>query len=109
VLYQFSHGVNANIIVDRFNVRAFTMREYVDIVVDVLIFRISSLVDIFLYLMVHIYLGLWMYFFHACSLPNVCGAIHESHILLSQKANKWVTTILADYYFRWKSCNFIVL
>jgi hypothetical protein len=39
VLYQFTHGVNANIIVDRFNVGAFTMRKYVDIVVDFLIFR----------------------------------------------------------------------
>jgi len=39
VLYQFAHGVNANIIVDRFNVGAFTMRKYVDIVVDALIFK----------------------------------------------------------------------
>jgi hypothetical protein len=39
VLYQFAHGVNANIIVDRFNVGAFTMRKYVDVVVDFLIFR----------------------------------------------------------------------
>jgi hypothetical protein len=39
VLYQFAHGVNTNIIVDRFNVGAFTMHKYVDIVVDALIFR----------------------------------------------------------------------
>jgi hypothetical protein len=33
VLYQFFHGLSANIMVDRFNVVVFMMCEYVDIVV----------------------------------------------------------------------------
>jgi hypothetical protein len=37
MLYRSTHGVNANSIVDRFNVGASTMHKYVDIVVDVLI------------------------------------------------------------------------
>jgi hypothetical protein len=39
VLCRYAHGVNANIIVNRFNVKAYTMCKYVDIVIDVLIFR----------------------------------------------------------------------
>jgi hypothetical protein len=37
LLYQYAHGVSANIIVDKFNVEVFTMRKYVDIIVNVLI------------------------------------------------------------------------
>jgi hypothetical protein len=37
VLYRFAHGVNGNIIANRFNVGAFTMRKYVDILVNALI------------------------------------------------------------------------
>jgi hypothetical protein len=33
-------------------------------------------------------------FFHACGLPNVCGTIDGSHILFSQKSNKWVIAIV---------------
>jgi hypothetical protein len=39
VLYQFAHGFSANIIAKRFNVGAFIMHKYVDIVIDVLISR----------------------------------------------------------------------
>jgi hypothetical protein len=37
VLYRFAHGVSANIIANRINVGASTMRKYVDIVVNALI------------------------------------------------------------------------
>jgi hypothetical protein len=37
VLYSFAYGANANIIVNRFNVGAFTMHKYVDIVINVLV------------------------------------------------------------------------
>jgi len=39
-------------------------------------------------------------FFNACGLPNVCGAIDGSHILLSQMLNKQVITILTNYFYR---------
>jgi hypothetical protein len=93
VLYQFAHGVNANIIANRFNVGASTMCKYVAIVVNALISKdklfsrnISIPYGPCLRRIMH---G----FFHACGLPNVCGTIDGSHILLSQKPNKWVTTI----------------
>jgi hypothetical protein len=55
---------------DRFNVEAFTMPKYVDIVVDALISKdkLFSLIY-FLYLMVHTYLGLWMEFFMHVAYP----------------------------------------
>ncbi len=111
VLHWFAHGVNANIIVDRFNVGASTMHKYVDILVDALISRDKFFSwCIFIPHGPHLFrIGLWMDFFHASGLPNVFGAIDGSHILLSQKLNKWVTIILANYYCRWKSCNLIFL
>jgi hypothetical protein len=48
-------------------------------------------------------------FFYACGLPNVCGTIDGSHILLSQKLDKQVTIIYVNYYYRYKSCNLIIL
>jgi hypothetical protein len=37
VLYWFVDGANANIIANRFNLGAFTMRKYVDIVINALV------------------------------------------------------------------------
>ncbi len=49
-------------------------------------------------------------FFHACGLPNVCGTIDGSHILFSQKSNKWVIAIVCRiYYYKWRGCNLVVL
>jgi hypothetical protein len=56
VLYQFAHGVNVNIIVDKFNVGAFIMCKYVDIFINVLIFK-DKLFSQY-YFMVCVYLGL---------------------------------------------------
>jgi len=56
VLYRFAHGANVNIIVDKFNVGAFIVCKYVDIVIDALIFK-DKLFSQY-YLMVRAYLGL---------------------------------------------------
>jgi len=61
MLHRFAHGVNVNIIVDKFNVGAFIMCKYVDIVIDALIFK-HKLISQYYYLMVRAYLGLWMDF-----------------------------------------------
>jgi hypothetical protein len=62
VYYQIAHGVNANIIINRFNVGGSILHKYVDIVVDALISRDKLFGCIFLHFMVHAYLGLWMGF-----------------------------------------------
>jgi len=48
-------------------------------------------------------------FFYPYGLPHLCDAIKGSHILLSQKSNKWVITIFVNYYCKHESCNSIVL
>jgi hypothetical protein len=93
VLYWFAHGVSANIITNRFNVGVSIVCKYVDIVVSALISK-DKLFSWYICIphgpcLLKIMHG----FFHACGLPNVCGAIDGSHILLSQKPNKWVTII----------------
>ncbi len=62
MLYQFAHEINANIIVNRLNIEAFTMHNYIDIIVDVLLSKINYILNICLYLIVCTYLGSWMDF-----------------------------------------------
>jgi hypothetical protein len=94
VLYQFAHGVSANMIANRFNVGASTMRKYVDIVVVNALISKDKLFSQYISIphgpcLLRIMHG----FFHANGLPNVCGAIDGYHIFLSQEPNKWVITI----------------
>ncbi len=71
MLYQFAHGVNVNIIVDKFNVGTFIVCKSVDIVIDALILK-DKLFSQY-YFMVRIYLGLWMDFFlHVAYLIMQC-------------------------------------
>ncbi len=109
VLYQFAHGVSANIIVRRFNVGVFTMCKYVDIVVDALIFK-DKLFNQYIFIphdsrLLMIMDGI----LYACGLPNVCGAIDRLYILLSQKLDKHVIIIFVDYYYRQKNYNLAIL
>jgi hypothetical protein len=82
----------------------------VDIVVDVLICR-DKLFNWYIFILHGLHLIKIMDgFFHACGLPNVCGTIDGSHILFSQKSNKWVIAIVCtNYYYRWRGCNLVVL
>jgi hypothetical protein len=84
LLYQYAHGVNANIIVDQFNVEVFTMCKYVDIVVNALISK-DKLFNQYIFIShgPHL-LRIMDGFFHACGLPNVFGTIDGSCIPLSQ-------------------------
>jgi hypothetical protein len=70
VLYWFPDGVNANIIANRFNLRAFTMCKYADIVINVFVSKDNYLVDLFLYFMEFPFLISWMDFF--CMWPTQC-------------------------------------
>jgi hypothetical protein len=101
VLYQFAHGVSANIIADRFNVGYFTMCKYVDIVVNVLIFT-DKLFNQYIFILHDSRLFMIMDgIFYACGLPNVCGTIDRLHIFLSQKLDKHII-IFVDYYYKQK-------
>ncbi len=66
------------------------MCKYVVIVVDALIFKDK------------LFNQLWMEFFYACGLPNVCGTIDRLHILHSKKLDKHVIIIFVDYYYKKK-------
>ncbi len=83
LLYWYAHGVSANIIVDKFNVEVFTMSKYVDIIVNVLIYK-DKLFSWYIFIShgPHL-LRIMDGFFHACGLPNVFGTIDGSS--LSQK------------------------
>jgi len=79
VLYRFVHEVNANIIVNRFNVSIFIMRKYVDIVVDDLIFK-KNLLNQYIFIPHDLCLRRIMdECFDACGIPNVCGTIDGLH------------------------------
>jgi hypothetical protein len=82
---------------------------YVDIVVDALISRDKLFSQYIFILHAPRLLRIMDGFFHACGLPNVCGTIDWSHIPLSQKLDKWVTTTPINYNCRRKSYNSIVL
>jgi hypothetical protein len=102
MLYQFAHGVNANIIADRFNVGVFTMYKYVDIVVDALIFK-DKLFNQYIFIPHDLdLLTIMDGIFYAHGLPNVYGTMDRSHIFLSQKLDKKVIIIFVDYYYRQK-------
>ncbi len=92
--------VSANIIANKFNVGVFTIHKYVDIILDALVFK-DELFNQYIF-MLHgsPLLRIMDGFFNACGLPNVCGAIDGSHILLSQMLNKQVITILTNYFYR---------
>ncbi len=79
MLCQFIHGVNANIIVNRFNVGIFIVRKHVDIVVDALIFE-NKLLNQHIFVPHDLCLRRIMdECFDACRIPNVCGTIDGSH------------------------------
>jgi len=100
LLYRLAYGVHANFILISFiNVGVFVMHKYVDIIVDTLIFGDKLFNQYILYFIMCAYLGSHMGFFYACGLPNVYATIDGSHISFSQKPNKHVITILANYYY----------
>jgi len=106
VLCRYAHGVNANIIVNRFNVKAYTMCKYVDIVIDVLIFRDKLFIRYIFISHSPCLLRIMDEFFHACGLFNVCSTIDESHISLFEKPNKWVIAIPTNYYWKYRCITF---
>jgi len=93
VLYRFAHGVTVNVITNRFNVEASTMCKYVDIVVNTLISKDKLFSRYISIPHGSCLLKIMHKFFHACGLPNVCGTIDGSHIMLSQKQYKRVITV----------------
>jgi hypothetical protein len=81
--------VNVNIIVDKFNVGAFIMRKYVDIVINALIFK-DKLFSQHNF-MVCAYLGIWMDFFmHVAYLMYV--VLLMGHIFRFPKS--WINKLL---------------
>ncbi len=64
---------------DRFNVEAFTMPKYVDIVVDALIFK-NKLLNQYIFIPHDLcFRRIMDECFDACGIPNVCGTIDGLH------------------------------
>ena len=83
VLYRLAHGITAEVIADRFNVGASTVRKYMRIVLDALVSR-DKLFGKYISVpsgarLDRIIAG----FVQSCGLPNVCGSIDGSHIPLN--------------------------
>lgn len=91
VLYQFFHGVSANIMVDRFNFVIFMMCEYVDIVVDFLISRDKLFSWYILHLMFRVYIRLWMDFWMHVIYQMLITSLMD-HILHFFK--NWISELL---------------
>jgi hypothetical protein len=109
VLYRLAHGITAEIIADRFNVGASTVRKYMGIVLDALVSRdklfgkyISVPSDACLDKIIAGYV-------QSCGLPNVCGSIDGSHIPLQRKPDKRQTAVVADFWCRRKCFSSVIL
>ena len=102
VLYRLAHGITAEIIADRFNVGASTVRKYMGIVLDALVSR-DKLFGKYISVpsgarLDRIIAG----YVQSCGLPNVCGSIDGSHIPLQRRPDKRQTAVVADFWCRRK-------
>ena len=109
VLYRLAHGITAEIIADRFNVGASTVRKYMGIVLEALVSRdklfgkyISVLSGARLDRIIAGYV-------QSCGLPNVCESIDGSHIPLQRRPDKRQTTVVSDLWYRRKKFSSVVL
>jgi hypothetical protein len=109
VLYRLAHGITAEIIADRFNVGASTVRKYMGIVLDALVSR-DKLFGKYISVpsgarLDRIITG----YVQSCGLPNVCGSIDGSHIPLQRRPDKHQTPVVADFWCRRKKFSSVVL
>jgi hypothetical protein len=85
-----------------------TIRKYVDIVCDVLIDKDNLFNK---YISIHLGQSLKdiiVHFENLTSIPNICGTIYGTHILLADLSSKKVTLAIGDFFSR-KKLHSIVL
>jgi hypothetical protein len=107
LFYLFAHGANVNINVCIFNVEAFIIYKYIDIVLVFFNFEgINYLISIFVHFIIYIYLRSWVNFwvflvYLMFMLPSI------GHIFDYPKPNKWVlfTTIIVNLQFIYFGSN----
>jgi len=108
VIYQFAHGFSATHMINRFNVGASTIRKYVDIVCDVLIDK-DKLFNKYISIPSGQRLkDVIVHFENLTSIPNMCGTIDGTHILLVNLLNKKITLAIGDFFNK-KKFHSIVL
>jgi hypothetical protein len=94
--------------INRFNVGASTIRKYVDIVCDVLIDK-DKLFNKYISIPSGQRLkDVIVHFENLTSIPNMCGAIDGTHILLANLLNKKITLAIGDFFNK-KKFHSIVL
>jgi len=108
MLYRFVHGYSLDHIEDRLKVAGFTIRKYVDIVSDILSDRDKLLSRCISIPTSPRLLGIIDDFHKITCLPNICGAIDETHIYLSERPNRRVTLVHSNFFKR-KKFHSIVL
>jgi hypothetical protein len=108
VIYRFTHGFSATHLADRLNVDASIIRKYVDIVCDVLIDK-HKLFSKYISIPSSQHLkNVITHFENFTCIPNVCGAIDLTHILLVDLPSKKVTLVISDFFNK-KKFHSIVL
>ena len=97
VLYCLAHGSTAEIIAHRFNIGASTIRKYMRIVLDALVFR-DKLFGKYISVSSGAHLDRVIAgYIQSCGLSNVCGSIDGSHIPLQRRSDKPQTAVMADF------------
>jgi hypothetical protein len=98
VLYRFAHELSPKYMSNRFDVGAYTIHKYVNIVCDVFCNQ-DKLFDEYIKtptrdLLLHII----QQFEDLISSPDICGVIHGTHIPLLKRLNKRYIIATASYY-----------
>jgi hypothetical protein len=98
VLYRFAHELSPKYMSNRFDVGAYTIHKYVNIVCDVFCNQ-DKLFDEYIKtptrdLLLHII----QQFEDLISSPDICGVIHGTHIPLLKRLNKRYIIAIASYY-----------
>jgi len=101
VLYMFTHGLSSkrmSHMSNRFDVGAFTIHKYVDIVCDVFCNK-EKLFDKYIKISTkdHLLHIIQQFEDHTC-LPNICDVIDGTHIPLGERPNRRYTIATIDYY-----------
>jgi hypothetical protein len=98
VLYMFAHGLSPKHMSNIFDMGAPTACKYVDIMCDVFCNK-DKLFDKYIKISIKDHLlHIIQQFEDLTCLPNICGAIDGTHILLVERPNKRYTIAIVDYY-----------
>ncbi len=102
VIYRLVHGTSATHMADLFNVKASTVKKYVDIVCDALCDK-NKLFSRYISISCNDHIQKIIDHFHdLINMLNICGAIDGTHISSASFPHKRVTLVANDFLIRKK-------